>query len=50
MDRKTAPHIKDAIEFDLQLKPYEYFTLDNGVPVYTIDAGTQDVLQDELVF
>ena len=50
MDRKTAPHIKDAIEFDLQLKPYEYFTLDNGVPVYTIDAGTQDVLQIELVF
>ncbi len=50
MDRKTAPLIKDAIEFDLQLKPYGYFTLDNGVPVYTIDAGTQDVLQVELVF
>ena len=50
MDRKIAPHIKDAIEFDLQLKPYEYFMLDNGVPVYTIDAGTQDVLQVELVF
>ena len=49
-DRKVAPPIKDAVEFNLQLKPYEYFTLDNGVPVYTINAGTQDVLQVELVF
>ena len=50
MNRKAAPHIKDAIEFNLQLKPFEHFTLDNGVPVYTINAGTQDVLQVELVF
>ena len=50
MDRKTAPPIKDAVEFNLQLKPCEQFTLDNGVPVYAIDAGAQDVLQLELVF
>ena len=50
MNRKTAPHIKDAIEFNLQLKPYQHFTLNNGVPVYTIDAGAQEVLQVELVF
>jgi len=50
INRTTAPHIKDAIEFDLQLKPYTHFTLDNGVPVYTIDAGAQDVLQVEFVF
>jgi zinc protease len=50
MNRKTAPHIKDAIEFDLKLKPYQKFTLDNGVPVYSIDAGAQDVIQVELVF
>jgi len=50
MDRKTAPPIKDAVEFNLQLKPYEHFTLDNGVPVYTINAGTQEVLQLELIF
>lgn len=50
MNRKTAPAIKDAIEFDLQLKPYRKFTLDNGVPVYTIDAGAQEVIQVELVF
>lgn len=50
IDRLTPPLIKDAVEFNLQLKPYENFTLDNGVPVYTINAGTQDVLQVELVF
>ncbi|MEO6252006.1 MAG: pitrilysin family protein [Ferruginibacter sp.] len=50
MNRKTAPHIKDAIEFDLKLKAYQKFTLQNGVPVYCIDAGAQDVIQVELVF
>jgi zinc protease len=50
INRKEAPYIKDAIEFDLKLKPYEYFTLDNGVPVYTIDAGEQEVLQVEMIF
>jgi predicted Zn-dependent peptidase len=50
MNRKTAPLIKDAIEFNLQLKPYEHFRLNNGVPVYTINAGAQEVVQVELVF
>lgn len=50
MNRKTAPPIKDAIEFNLELKPYQKFTLDNGVPVYSIDAGAQEVVQIELVF
>jgi zinc protease len=50
LDRTIAPPIKDAVEFNLQLKPYNHFTLDNGVPVYSIDAGTQEVLQIELVF
>ncbi len=50
MNRTKAPHIKDAVEFDLQLKPYEHFTLDNGVPVYAVNAGAQEVLQLELVF
>ena len=50
MNRKTAPLIKDAIEFNLTLKPYQHFTLNNGVPVYCIDAGAQEVVQAELVF
>lgn len=50
IDRTIAPSIKDAIEFDLRLKQYDNFELDNGVQVYAIDAGAQDVLQVELVF
>lgn len=50
VDRKLAPAIHDAVEFDLKLKPYDYFTLDNGVPVYAVDAGAQDVLMVEWVF
>jgi predicted Zn-dependent peptidase len=49
LNRTVAPPIKDAIEFNLKLKPYTLFTLDNGVPVYTVDAGTQEVLQMEMV-
>ena len=50
MDRSITPLIKDAVEFELKLKPYQQFTLANGVNVFAIDAGTQDVLQVELVF
>lgn len=50
VDRKVQPHILNAVEFNLKLKPYQYFTLDNGVPVYAIDAGEQEVLMAEWVF
>ncbi len=50
LNRTLAPVIKDAVEFNLQLKPYNQFNLNNGVPVYTIDAGAEDVFQLELVF
>lgn len=50
INRKEAPPIKDAVEFDLQLKPYQKFCLDNGVPVYAINAGAEEVVQVELVF
>jgi zinc protease len=50
LNRKTAPAIIDAVNFNLHLKPYKHFKLDNGVPVYTIHAGAQEVLQIEMVF
>ena len=50
LNRTIAPEIKNAVDFNLHLKPYEKFTLDNGVEVYTIDAGVEEVLQLELVF
>ena len=50
LNRKKAPVIKDAIDFDLRLKPYEKYTLRNGVEVYAVDAGAEEVLQIEWVF
>lgn len=50
LNRKSAPEIIDAVNMKLQLKPYHHFILDNGVPVYSIDAGAQEVLLVEWVF
>lgn len=50
LNRNSAPEIIDAVDMKLQLQPYTSFTLDNGVPVYAVDGGAQDVLMIELVF
>jgi zinc protease len=50
IDRTTPPHIKDAVHFNPELKPCRRFRLDNGIEVYALDAGTEQVLQLELVF
>lgn len=50
IDRTVAPEIVDAVNFKLHLKPYKKITLKNGVEVYAIDAGAEEVLQIEWVF
>lgn len=50
VDRKIAPPIIDAVNFHLELKPYEKFTLDNGVPVCAVNAGAEEVMMTEIVF
>src|SRR5687767_9089514 len=50
LNRTIAPPITDAVDMHLQLQPYEHFTLDNGVPVYAINAGAEEVSLVELVF
>jgi zinc protease len=50
LNRKKAPVIKDAVELDLRLKPYEKYTLKNGVEVYAIDAGAEEVMMLDCVF
>jgi len=50
LNRKVAPPIKDAIEFDLNLKPYQKIVLKNGVPVYYFNGGVEDVMMIDLVF
>jgi predicted Zn-dependent peptidase len=50
LNRKTAPKITDAVEFELTLPPYQKYRLRNGVEVYTIDLGTQETLMVNWVF
>ena len=42
LNRTIAPPIKDAVEFDLTLKPCRKFNLTNGAPVYYINDGTEE--------
>ncbi len=49
-NRQVAPQIKDAIDYILELKPFRKIILDNGIAVYAIDAGAEEVVQLELVF
>ncbi|MGC4058212.1 MAG: pitrilysin family protein [Chitinophagaceae bacterium] len=49
-DRKQAPPIHDAIEFDYRLPPLQTGVLDNGVPLYWLNAGVQDVVEINWVF
>ncbi|MEO6684066.1 MAG: pitrilysin family protein [Ginsengibacter sp.] len=49
-DRTKPPLIKDAVNFDIHLPPYQLYKLNNGVPVYYINDGTEDVAVVEFVF
>ena len=50
IDRKIPPVITDAVNFHLELKPYEKHLLDNGIPVYAVNAGAEEVMSVEMVF
>jgi len=50
IDRTIAPKIVDAVDFDLHLKPYQKYILKNGVEVYAVDAGAEEVMMVEWVY
>lgn len=50
LDRKAAPAIHDAVEFEYKLPPIHRAKLDNGLPLYWLDAGVQDVVQIDWIF
>jgi predicted Zn-dependent peptidase len=50
LDRTIAPPIHDAIEFDYILPPVNEQKLSNGVPLYWLNAGVQDVVEIDWVF
>jgi zinc protease len=49
-DRTKAPMIINALDMKMALKPISRYQLNNGVEVYAINAGEEEVLQLELVF
>jgi zinc protease len=50
LNRKVAPPVKDAKEFELELPPYVRHTLSNGVEVYAIDLGKVDAMMVSWIF
>ena len=50
LNRTVPPTIKHAVDFNLQLKPYDKLVLKNGAPLYTINAGAEEVMVLEFVF
>ncbi len=50
LDRKSPPVIHDAIEFDFKLPPINNRLLENGVPLWWLDAGVQDLVQIDWIF
>lgn len=50
LDRKSAPRIADAVEFEFNLPDINREALDNGLPLYWFNAGVQDVVEINWVF
>ncbi len=50
LNRKSPPIIKDAVDYQLNLKKVDTTTLRNGLTVYHVQAGAQEVVQIEFVF
>ncbi|HEX7903473.1 MAG TPA: pitrilysin family protein [Chitinophagaceae bacterium] len=50
LERRKAPVIVDAVNFNLRLKQADKLTLRNGVEVYAVNAGAEDVMSLEWVF
>jgi len=50
LNRKIAPPIKDAVEFQMELPAYRKQVLKNGVEVFALDLGALDTLMVNWVF
>jgi predicted Zn-dependent peptidase len=50
LNRIIAPPVHNAADFNFQLPDCQKTKFFNGIPVYWLNAGTQDVLQIEWVF
>lgn len=50
INRKIAPSIHNAVDFNFHLKPLHSFQLDNGINVHCIHSDAQEVVVLDIVF
>lgn len=50
LDRTAPPMIKYPVEFEFSLPSCDTIYLDNGIPMYSLNLGAQEVVQVEWVF
>ncbi len=50
INRKQTPVVLDAVNFAYNLQPVHQEVLPNDIPLYWLNAGTQDVVQVDWVF
>jgi predicted Zn-dependent peptidase len=50
LNRTIAPPIIDPVAFEIKLPACKKYTLSNGVEVYAVDMGTEDVIMVNWVF
>jgi len=50
LDRRTPPPIKDAVQFQFSLPPIQQQSLPNGIPLYWLSGGVEDVVEVDWVF
>jgi zinc protease len=50
LDRKIAPPIHNATDFDFVLQPLQTVACRNGMPIYYINGGAQEVISVEWIF
>lgn len=50
INRSVAPEIHDAVSFHFHLPPCNNLTCNNGIPLYWLKAGAQEVIEISCVF
>src|SRR5690606_20131746 len=50
IDRLMPPGLKSPLDFSLRLPAFEIATLKNGVQVYQVNGGAEDVIKIDWVF
>jgi zinc protease len=50
LNRKLIPETQDPVAFDYKLQPINQYNLDNGIELYWLNAGVQNVVEINWIF